>query len=95
MPTEQTKNDATMLMDYLHTHLDAKSRYHKSDMQLYIDSDTIYLVAPKAKSRVSGYFYLSKKTSNRTLDAPAHIEYVLLKHMVSSVTEAFLYRTPD
>ena len=55
-PTEQTRNDANMLMDYLHTHPDAKLRYHKSEMQLHIDSDAAYLVVPKAKSRVSGYF---------------------------------------
>ena len=33
-PTEQTRNDANMLMDYLHTYPDAKLRYHKSEMKL-------------------------------------------------------------
>ena len=55
-PTETTRNDANMLMDYLHTHPNVRLRYHKSDMQLHIDSDAAYLVAPKAKSRVAGYF---------------------------------------
>ena len=52
----KTKDATLMLMDYLHTHPDAKTRYHASDMQLYIDSDAAYLVAPKAKSRIAGYF---------------------------------------
>ena len=38
-----------MLMDYLFNHPDEKIRYHASDMQLYIDSDADYLVAPQAK----------------------------------------------
>jgi hypothetical protein len=87
-PTEQTRNDANMLMDYLHTHPNTKIRYHKSGMQLHIDSDAAYLVAPKAKSRVSGYFYLSDKSSTPTLNAPVHVECALLKHVVSSAAEA-------
>ncbi len=43
-----------MLMDYLHTHHNAKIRYKASDMQLYVDSDAAYLVAPKEKSRIAG-----------------------------------------
>ncbi len=63
-----------MLMYYLHTHPQAKSRYTTSDMQLYVDSDAAYLVAPKEKSRISGYFYLSNaynltnKTPSPTLN---------------------------
>ena len=87
-PTQQTNNDANMLMDYLNTHPNAKLRYHKSDMQLHIDSDAAYLVAPKAKSRVAGYFYLSDNTSQPELNAPVHIECALLKHVVSSAAEA-------
>ena len=87
-PTEATRNDANMLMDYLHTHPNAKLRYHKSGMQLHIDSDAAYLVAPKAKSRVAGYFYLSNKSNNPVINAPIHIECAFLKHVVSSAAEA-------
>ena len=38
-------------MDYAHIYPDAKIRYYASDMQLYIDLDTAYLVLPKARSR--------------------------------------------
>ena len=93
-PTRKTKDATLMLMDYLHTHPNAKIRYHASDMQLYIDSDAAYLVAPKAKSRIAGYFYLSDNFHpttmhpNPTLNAPVHIECNLLKHVVSSAAEA-------
>ena len=93
-PTRKTKDATLMLMDYLHTHPNAKIRYHASDMQLYIDSDAAYLVAPKAKSRIAGYFYLSNNFNpttmhpNPKLNAPIHIECNLLKHVVSSAAEA-------
>ena len=86
--TEATRIDANMLMDYLYTHPNAKLRYHKSEMQLHIDSDAAYLVAPKAKSRVAGYCYLSTKSGQPTLNAPIHVECALIKHAVSSAAEA-------
>ena len=60
-PTQDTIKTCDMLMDYAHTHPDAKIRYHTSDMQLYIDSDDAYLVLPKARSRGAGHFYFSNK----------------------------------
>ena len=93
-PTKKTNDESIMLMDYLHTHPNAKIRYHASDMQLHIDSDAAYLVAPKAKSRIAGYFYLSDKyiegsgVPNPKLNGPIHIECQLLKHVVSSAAEA-------
>ena len=57
-------------------------------MQLLLDSDAAYLVAPKAKSRVAGYFYLSTKSGQPTLNAPIHVECALLKHVISSAAEA-------
>lgn len=58
-PTQKTKTKAQRLMDYLNTYPVAFLRYHASDMVLHVDTDTAYLVVPKAKSRVAGYFYLS------------------------------------
>ena len=93
-PTQNTNNDADILMDYLHTHPNAKLRFHKSDIQLHIDSDAVYLVAPRAKSRVTGYYYMSNKQENIQQgeqpqhNAPIHVECVLLKHVVSSSAEA-------
>ena len=82
------------LLNYLYTHPNTKIRYHASDMQLYIDSDAAYLVAPNAKSRIAGYFYLSDKyiqgssNPNPKLNVRIHIEYQLLKYVVSSAAEA-------
>ena len=82
-----------MLLDYLHTHPNAKIRFYASDMILYVDSDAAYLVAEKAKSRIAGYYYCSNKTNNikspnPPLNGPVHIECKLLRHVVTSAAEA-------
>ena len=82
-----------MLLDYLSTYSEAKIRYTKSEMILHLDSDAAYLVAPKARSRIAGYFYCGnnyiKNTSpTSTLNGPIHIECKLLKHVVASAAEA-------
>jgi hypothetical protein len=44
-------------LDYMWMHPDALIRYHASDMILNVHSDALYLSAPKAHSRASGYFF--------------------------------------
>jgi len=56
--TEQTAAATNQLLDYCATHPDAVTRYHASDMQLRIHSDSSYLNEPEARSRVGGHFYL-------------------------------------
>ena len=91
-PTELTVSKCKRLCDYVYTHPTPKLRYHASDMCLYIDTDAAYLVAPKSRSRVAGYFYLSDKSSssikNPKLNAAIHVECCLLRHIVSSAAEA-------
>ena len=58
-PTYQTKLKAQRIMDYVATYPDAYIRYNASGMILTIDSNVAYLVAPKARSRVAGYFQLN------------------------------------
>ena len=41
-------------MDYLYTYPEAYICYYASNMVLHVYSDAAYLVAPKARSRVSG-----------------------------------------
>ena len=82
-----------MLLDYFYTHPNAKIRFYASDMLLYVDSDTAYLIAEKAKSRVAGFYYCSNKTKtgkkpNPPINGPIHIECKLLQHVVTSVAEA-------
>ena len=90
-------------MDYVNTYPNAYIRYYASDMVLHIDSDAAYLVAPKARSRVAGYFHLSdnprnfmsetrisdiSKTRKPTLNGAIHVECKTLRHVVSSAAEA-------
>ena len=93
-PTMETQDATLMIMDYFYTHPNAKSRYHTSNMQLYIDLDAAYLLASKAKSHIAGYFYLSNHYTEDignptpTLNALIHIECQLLKYVVTSAVEA-------
>ena len=64
-PTENTNKKIPMLLDYLNTYKDAKIRFYRSNMQLHIDSDATYLVAPKAKSRTYRWVFLLLYKSNR------------------------------
>ena len=78
-------------MDYLHIYPNDYLRYHASDMVLHIDSDAAYLVAPKARSRIAGYFYLSDHpniTKHPKLNGAVLVECKTLRHVVSSAAEA-------
>ena len=84
------------MLNYIYNHEFVPFRYKSSDICLHVDSDAAYLVAPGAKSRIAGYYYLSYKykptedtiNPTPTLNAPAHVECRLLKHVVSSSAEA-------
>ena len=68
-PTQQTKEKCLRLMDYLETYPDAYIQYHASDMELHIDTDAEYLVLPKARSIITGFYHLTNtpQTSDRFL----------------------------
>ena len=90
-PTESTKAKTQMLMDYLHYHPNAILRYHASDMILVIESDSAYLVLPKARSRAAAWYILSNdptKNSSTIHNAPLHILCNTIKNVVSSAAEA-------
>ena len=56
-----------------------------------IDSDAAYLVLPKARSRIAGYFRLGNKPSNKYKykdNGAILIECHTLRHVVSSAAEA-------
>ena len=58
-------------------------------MILHIDSDASYLCAPKARSRVAGYFQLnSAQRNNPFINAAILIECKTLRHVVASSAEA-------
>ena len=56
----------------------------------WIESDAAYLVLPKARSRIAGYFHLSnrpEKVSHLTINGAILIFFKDLRHVVSSSTE--------
>ena len=92
-PTTKTTKKTAMLMDYLCTFPNTSLRFYAGDMQLCVESDTAYLVLPKARSRIAGHFYLKtnkspNKTYQDTLNAPIHIVCATIKNVVSSAAEA-------
>ena len=86
-PTEFTEKEMNWLMDYCATYQDAKIRYHASDMILHVESDAAYLVAPNAKSRVAGYYYLSN-AAGTLQNPPIQVLCKLLRHVIALAAEA-------
>ena len=90
-PTEFTKKKCQRLMDYAATYPNVYIRYHASDMVLHVDSDAAYLIAPKAKSRIAGYYHLSDHpncTNQPSLNGAILVECKTLRHVVASAAEA-------
>ena len=56
-PTQHTAKLCQQLLDYCATYPNVGLGYHKNDMVLHIHSNASYLVAPYAKSSISGYFF--------------------------------------
>ena len=49
------------LMDYTATYPNDYTHFHVSDMILMIGTDAAYLVMPKERSQIAGYYYLGNK----------------------------------
>ena len=91
-PTTATTQKADMIMDYLCTFPNATLRFYVGDIQICVESDAAYLVLPKARSRIVGYFYLNTfKTPNKAyrdnLKTPILTECATIKNIVSSASE--------
>ena len=89
--TTETEAKVSKLLNYVATHPNATLTYRKSNMQLAVHSDASYLSAPNARSRAGGYFYLSEcddTNKNPPMNAPVHTECKIMKHVLSSATEA-------
>ena len=87
IPTENTMKKIHHLLQYAATFPDSILRFHASDMIMNVDSDAAYLVMPKARSRIAGYYYFSD-ANGTYLNAPFLIICKTLKHVVSSAAEA-------
>ena len=57
-PTTKTKQLCSHLLNYFATYPNVGLHYQVSAMILHIDSDASYPIAPEAKIRIAGYFYL-------------------------------------
>ena len=83
-PTQHTAKLCLHLLDYCVTYPNVGLRYHKNDKVLHIHYDASYIIAPYAKSRISGYFFLSSNTTKSTThNALIHIECKPLCHVVT------------
>ena len=92
--TIKTKEKCERLMDYLATYPDVYLRFYASDMQLHVETDAAYLVLPKARSRIAGFFHLSSKfnkskpNQNYPTNGPILIECKTIRRVVTSAAEA-------
>ena len=60
-------------------------------MVLHVYSDAVYIVAPKARARVAGYYHLSDDpnvTTHPKLNGSILVEFKTLRHMVALAAEA-------
>ena len=90
LPTVNTQRGVRRLLDYVATYPHAQLRFYSSDMILNIDSDAAYLVLPKARSRVAGYFRLLDKLSTSSFrhNGAILVECKSIRSVVSSAAEA-------
>jgi hypothetical protein len=90
-PTEKTLELTHHLLNYLGTQEEAILTYNASKMVLAAHSNVIYLSEPNLRSRAGGHFFLSSNSTipqnnGAVLNIGAHI----IKHVMSSATEAEL-----
>ena len=88
LPTSTTKKKLSRLLDYVATYPNAQLRFYASDMLLAIDSDAAYLVMPKARSRLAGYFRLLDRNRTYKHNGAILIECRTIRNVVSSAAEA-------
>jgi hypothetical protein len=95
-PTKKTELAIFKWRNYCVMHLDAKTRYHASDMLLHIHSDASYLSTPRVISSAGWHFFLSSKPVNPEkpeetkvpLNGPVHSMCERIRNMIASTVEA-------
>ena len=58
-PTKNTMIKAQSIIDYIATYPDTYIIFYANNIILNIDSDVVYLVSPKVRNTVTGYFQLA------------------------------------
>ena len=87
-PTQETKAKLSRLLDYAATYPEAVVQFYASNMLLTVDSDAAYLVLPKARSRLAGYFRLLDQHPTTPYNGAILVECKTIRHVVSSAAEA-------
>ena len=91
-PTQHTLDQCQRVLDYVNTYQNVLVRFYASDMILNIETDAAYLVLPKARSRLAGYFYMGhhkgKKSPFTPLNGATLVECKTILHVVASAAEA-------
>ena len=95
-PTSNAAQQITQLLDYCASHPDASIKFYASDMVLHVHSDASYLSAPKTRSKVGGFFYLSSSPTNPKhpendtvpINGAIHVVAKRLRNVMASATEA-------
>ncbi len=91
--TEKTLGRCLQQLDYLASNLEAKVRYHASDMIMNIHSDTSYLSETNARSRACGHFFMGWMPKNGEpikLNGAFYVNTTILRFVVASAAEAEL-----
>jgi hypothetical protein len=87
--TQETQEALEYFLNYCATHPEAEIIYRASDMILSVNSDaaTAYQVAPKSKSRASGYHYLGN-LDGKLFNGAIFILAKIIKSVMQSAAEA-------
>ena len=82
-PATTTMKKCQRLLDYVNTYKNTSIIFLKSDVMLHDNSDTAYLVLPKARSRVAGHFKLTNNRKSPTFfcNGAVLIECKGLRHL--------------
>jgi hypothetical protein len=91
--TKRKMERCTQLLDYLAQNVDAKVRFHASDMILNIHSNAPYLSEAKARSRACGHFFMGWMPKNGEpiqLNWAFHISMTIKQFIVATAAEAEL-----
>jgi hypothetical protein len=85
--TQETQEALEYFLNYCATHPEAEIIYRASEMILSVDSDAAYQVAPKSRSRASGYHYLGN-LDGKLFNGAIFILAKVIKSVMQSAAEA-------
>jgi len=85
--TQKTMKAVQHFLNYCASNPAAITLYRASDMILHIDSDAAHLVAPRARSRAGGFYYMGNQ-NKELINGPVAVNAKIIKNVMSSASEA-------